>query len=469
MNSIRKLFVLAFLALSLLNSCQKIDLLDEESDDTETSASSVTRSVKLVAKTADKTNVFYPILVYAFDKDGKVAGSTTITDSNDNSSQLSLKKGQYHITALSIPNCYSVPSNIADTKTKLPMPASGYASLPLMTGAADITVSSSDQTANVMLGYRQAGISLTASGVPSDISEVTVTLSSVYTDMTLDGDMSGQTTATITCTKSTAEDNSVIWTTDKFYVYPSTNAHPTITISMAGGSTGTVSYSHTYNASLFSGTPYAFAAIYSGGNGTDTSDEEMTVNAEITTGEWAEEITESFTFGNPDNNHEELQPEVAYISSVPSAGDIWNGHVIATIDQDETYSNEYNVMLISLQGWTNVASANNEIYPTEALEIAETYEESGPSGWCIPSRADGVLLYISYSDTDRNLLLSTNITSCGGTDIVVTNGSSAARYLCEDGTYTYSFKNSIVSVAGAKTKYYLRLVKYMKFILRYME
>lgn len=268
MNSIRKLFVLAFLALSLLNSCQKIDLLDEESDDTETSASSVTRSVKLVAKTSDKTNVFYPILVYAFDKDGKVAGSTTITDSNDNSSQLSLKKGQYHITALSIPNCYSVPSNIADTKTKLPMPASGYASLPLMTGAADITVSSSDQTANVMLGYRQAGISLTASGVPSDISEVTVTLSSVYTDMTLDGDMSGQTTATITCTKSTAEDNSVIWTTDKFYVYPSTNAHPTITISMAGGSTGTVSYSHTYNASLFSGTPYAFAAIYSGGNGT---------------------------------------------------------------------------------------------------------------------------------------------------------------------------------------------------------
>ncbi|MGN0222353.1 MAG: FimB/Mfa2 family fimbrial subunit [Prevotella sp.] len=469
MNGLGKFLVLAFLTLSSLNSCERIDGLDEVNGDTETPASSVTRSVQLVAKTADMTHVCYPILVYAFDKDGVFVGSATITDSNDSSARLSLRKGQYHITAVSLPDCYSMPANITDTKAKLTMPESGYATIPLMTGSADITVSSSDQTAHVMLGYRQAGISLTVSGVPSDVSEVKVTLSSVYTDMTLDGDMSGQTATTIACTKSTAEDNTSIWTTDKFYVYPSTNAHPAITISMEGTSTGAVSYSHTYNASLLSGTPYTFTALYSGGSGTGTTDEEMTVNAEITAGEWAEEIYESFTFGNPDNSHEELQPEVVYVSSVPSAGAIWNGHVIATVDQDEDYTNEYNVMLLSLQGWTGVASAYNETSPTEALAIAEEYEEAELSGWRIPSRSDGVLLYNAYSDINSNLSLSANIISCGGSGIILDNGSSAARYLCEDGTYTYSFRNAVISVAGAKTKYHLRLVKYMKFILNYME
>ncbi len=43
-------------------------------------------------------------------------------------------------------------------------------------------------------------------------------------------------------------------------------------------------------------------------------------------------------------------------------------------------------------------------------------------------------------------------------------GTSAVRYLCEDAEYTYSYKSATITKAGEKTTYYLRLVKYLKFV-----
>ncbi len=467
MKTIGKVLSLIFVTFPLLVSCEKVDGFEEDVEP-DTPSSSVTRNVKLVAKTANLTDISYPIHVYVFDKDGKIVDTATITDSDGNTSGFSLKKGQYHITALSVPADYPALASVSGTDANISMPECGYATLPLMTGSADIAVTTSNQTANVMLGYRQAGVSIAVSGVPSDVSGVSVTLSSAYTDMTLDGDMSGQTAVTVPCTKSSSSGDANVWTSGKFYIYPSTNAHPSLTITMEGGTTGTVSYSHTYNASLLSGTPYAFTARYNGAETGESgsADEDMTIYTEITTGEWADEITESFSFGGGEGSQGGAQTDVVYVSSVPSDGDIWNGHVIAAIDQDETSATTYNAVLISLEGWTDVASANNETDPTAAVAIAEDYEEGGLSGWGIPSRSDAVLLYNIYSSDANNTVLNSNIVSCGGTGVIVTNGSSNARYLCDEGKYTFSFRTSTISQAGAKTKYYLRLVKYIKFIVR---
>ena len=465
MNSIIRIISAVSVATTVLFSCEKIDGIDEVIDPTDNTSSTVTRNVKLVAKTVNLENLNYPIKIYAFDKNGNVVATTSITEVGSTSSQLSLKKGQYHITALSIPNGYSFTTNVSGRNDEVGMPDKGYASVPLMTGSADITVSSSDQTANISLGYRQASIRLTIGGVPSDVTGVSVSLSSVYTDMNLDGDMSGETTVTVPCEKVTTSDNSYVWSTGKVYVYPSINAHPTITITMNGGTAGTTSYSHTYNASLLSGTPYSFAANYNGGETTDGSDEDMNIITQITTGEWADEITESFSFGNGNSGETETNTaDVIYVTSIPGDGDIWNGHVIAAIDADENNPNEYNAVLISLEGWSNVPSKYNETNPNEAATIAQEYEENGLSGWSIPSRADATMLYNLYSFESNNAILNSNIISCGGTGVIVTNGSSNARYLCEDGEKSFSFKTSTITTAGEKTMYYLRLVRRIKFV-----
>lgn len=468
MKSIIKILSAASIATTVLFSCEKIDGIDEENDPTDNTSGTVTRNVKLVAKTSNFDNVTYPIKIYAFDKNGNVAATTSITEVGSTSSQFSLKKGQYHITALSIPDSYSITTEVTGRDDEVGMPDDGYASVPLMTGSADITVSSSDQTANISLGYRQASIRVTVGGVPSDVTGVSVSLSSVYTDMNLDGDMSGETAVTVPCEKVTTSDNSYAWSTGKVYVYPSINAHPSITITMKGGTAGTTSYSHTYNSSLLSGTPYSFAANYNGG-GTigGEGDEDMNVITEITTGEWADEITESFSFGSEGSGETETNTaDVIYVSSIPGDGDIWNGHVIAAIDEDENNPNVYNAVLISLEGWSNVPSKYNETNPTKAAAIAEEYEENGLSGWSIPSREDAIMLYNLYSYESNNTILNSNITSCGGTGVIVTNGSSPARYLCEDGEKTFSFKSSTITQAGAKTMYYLRLTKRIKFVLK---
>lgn len=466
MKSIGTLFLSFALTCCILSSCEKVDMLEDGEDGAQTNASGVTRNVKLVAKAIDNTDVAYPLTIYAFDTEGNNVTSTVINSKDDASATLKLKKGRYHLTAVSLPSSYEPLSSVKDWNATFSMPKSGYATEPLMTGSADINVTSSDQIAHISLGYRQASLSVTINDVPSSVTSVDVTLSSAYTDMTLAADLSGKMMVTVPCVKGTTSNNGATWSTGKFYILPSVNAQPSITISFSGGTTGDVSYSHTYNASLLAGTPYNFTATYKGKaeGGGGSSDDDVTINTDISAGKWADEVKESFNFG-PDVNKTESpsDPEsnVITVTTLPGSGDIWNGHVVGFVN--EISETEREVVLISIKEWENISSAFSS-NANQAKEIAAQYEENGLSGWIIPTRNDGMALNRLYSYDNNRALINSALETCGGTGLIQMYGTSAVRYLCEDAEYTYSYKSATITKAGEKTTYYLRLVKYLKFV-----
>ena len=466
MKSIGTLFLSFAMTCCILSSCEKVDMLEDGEDGAQTNTSGVTRNVKLVAKAIDNTDVAYPLTIYAFDTEGNNVTSTVINSKDDASATLKLKKGRYHLTAVSLPSSYEPLSSVKDWNATFSMPKSGYATEPLMTGSADINVTSSDQIAHISLGYRQASLSVTINDVPSSVTSVDVTLSSAYTDMTLAADLSGKMMVTVPCVKGAASNNGVTWSTGKFYILPSVNAQPSITISFSGGTTGDVSYSHTYNASLLAGTPYNFTATYKGKaeGGGGSSDDDVTINTDISAGKWADEVKESFNFG-PDVNKTESpsDPEsnVITVTTLPGSGDIWNGHVVGFVN--EISETEREVVLISIKEWEKISSAFSS-NANQAKEIAAQYEENGLSGWIIPTRNDGMALNRLYSYDNNRALINSALETCGGTGLIQMYGTSAVRYLCEDAEYTYSYKSATITKAGEKTTYYLRLVKYLKFV-----
>lgn len=466
MKSIGTLFLSFAMTCCILSSCEKVDMLEDGEDGAQTNTSGVTRNVKLVAKAIDNTDVAYPLTIYAFDTEGNNVTSTVINSKDDASATLKLKKGRYHLTAVSLPSSYESLSSVKDWNATFSMPKSGYATEPLMTGSADINVTSSDQIAHISLGYRQASLSVTINDVPSSVTSVDVTLSSAYTGMTLAADLSGKMMVTVPCVKGATSNNGATWSTGKFYILPSVNAQPSITISFSGGTTGDVSYSHTYNASLLAGTPYNFTATYKGKaeGGGESSDDDVTINTDISAGKWADEVKESFNFGP-----ETVQPEtpsnpesnVITVTTLPGSGDIWNGHVVGFVN--EISETEREIVLISIKEWEKISSAFSS-NANQAKEIAAQYEENGLSGWIIPTRNDGMALNRLYSYDNNRALINSALETCGGTGLIQMYGTSTVRYLCADAEYTYSYKSATITKAGEKATYYLRLVKYLKFV-----
>lgn len=466
MKSIGTLFLSFAMTCCILSSCEKVDMLEDGEDGAQTNTSGVTRNVKLVAKAIDNTDVAYPLTIYAFDTEGNNVTSTVINSKDDASATLKLKKGRYHLTAVSLPSSYESLSSVKDWNATFSMPKSGYATEPLMTGSADINVTSSDQIAHISLGYRQASLSVTINDVPSSVTSVDVTLSSAYTGMTLAADLSGKMMVTVPCVKGATSNNGATWSTGKFYILPSVNAQPSITISFSGGTTGDVSYSHTYNASLLAGTPYNFTATYKGKaeGGGESSDDDVTINTDISAGKWADEVKEAFNFGP-----ETVQPEtpsnpesnVITVTTLPGSGDIWNGHVVGFVN--EISETEREIVLISTKEWEKISSAFSS-NANQAKEIAAQYEENGLSGWIIPTRNDGMALNRLYSYDNNRALINSALETCGGTGLIQMYGTSTVRYLCADAEYTYSYKSANITKAGEKATYYLRLVKYLKFV-----
>lgn len=101
-----------------------------------------------------------------------------------------------------------------------------------------------------------------------------------------------------------------------------------------------------------------------------------------------------------------------------------------------TYAPHYHVTLLSNNEWVNVPSA----YATGdnalcAEHIAEQSTEAGDDGWNIPTKEQARLIHDLCTDL---------------------NG--ADRYLCNEGLHTFSKSSTVISKAGAKKRYRLRLV-----------
>ncbi|MCR4613515.1 MAG: hypothetical protein K5778_05895, partial [Bacteroidaceae bacterium] len=282
-----------------LTSCEKVDLTSE-------------LEKQNVVVSTRSTSVFsendFPISIYALDSSGKKVAEQTL-NYGEQALKLNLAPGSYRI--------------VARNESAL--------------GYADVTVASKALSVDITMVQQNARLSMSLSGLPDKVKAMSVTVSSVYTALEMNGELSGSGMKSFDLAKV----NDTWATTSDVMVYPSTGNTATFTLTITSD-TEQKSYSYVFGKPLERNHPYDFVGNYQG------ESDAFLVSGLIYLEDWAEVETVEFDFGpNAENNQ-----------------GVNNGHVLATDN-----------MYISLIEWTDLVSAKNEENPTLATSIAAEYIE----------------------------------------------------------------------------------------------
>jgi len=379
----------AFVGIALLfitwtlTSCEKVDLTSE-------------LEKQNVVVSTRSTSVFsendFPISIYALDSSGKKVAEQTL-NYGEQALKLNLAPGSYRI--------------VARNESAL--------------GYADVTVASKALSVDITMVQQNARLSMSLSGLPDKVKAMSVTVSSVYTALEMNGELSGSGMKSFDLAKV----NDTWATTSDVMVYPSTGNTTTFTLTITSD-TEQKSYSYVFGKPLERNHPYDFVGNYQG------ESDAFLVSGLIYLEDWAEVETVEFDFGpNAENNQ--------------GAN---NGHMLATDN-----------MYISLIEWTDLVSAKNEENPTLATSIAAEYIEGELTDWRIPTAEEAKELKSLYGG-DQLAGLNEKLQALGGTPLGDEDEKGeSVRYLCEDGLKTFSFASgTTVSNAGAKATYRMRLV-----------
>ncbi len=444
-------------AVSFLAGCSSpINEMEQPTDSSPRMVGVTTRS------TAD---ISYPMTLYAFySKSGALAGTTTAFSADDILT-LPLRLGSYHLVAMAgTEGLEKVTSPTADQS--IGVPEEGYINSAVQIGRADITVQDKDISADLKMSYQVAQIDIELHDIPTDVTAVNVSLSSLYSDMTFRGNLSGEQTISIPLEKVEGEDDT--WESNTIYTLKGSSTQLTLSISMTN-ETSTKTYGYTHTNNLEAGTPYTFIGSYIEG---------FYLTGSVTSAGWNEPQKINFTFGvgaganedNEENNEEDNENEGNnddtnnsqgtkdddlpddtdanyWVTTIPEAISIWNGHFVGAVTKSSDNTSA-ELMLISLQEWGTTA--------TNAATVWDGYSEGNIGNWRIPT-SEEMITIASWGKTENsNTLDKANgkLTNEGG-GTKLTNGE---YYLCDDGAKIVKFSESKASNAGSDT-YRLRLVK----------
>lgn len=435
-------FLFALLTCIICTSCEKVEL-----DDIDDMAEGTTE-VKILTRSTDGESTVLPLMVYAFDLNtGYLANSISIESASD-SPILNLSPGNYQVVALSFSNVCSVdsPNEIEDI---LQLPEENYIDESLMMGSATVNVTS-NTTANITLYNQVCAIDLSLSDIPSDVTNVSVTLSFLYNAITFSGNLLGNATTTVRLTR----DNNGVWSAPRFYILPNKNDRLTLSISTTSSS-GEQTYGYTYNGKLETNTPYAINGSYSDG---------FSVNGVINLAGWNKPQEINFHFGavsTPDDTPSEPTEDDMQeftVSTIPTAGTLWDNHFVAAVLDATATSAE--LILLSTTEWTDITSAFHADTPTMATDITSSYNEGEIKGWRIPTRDEAKLMRTSigldHLSKTNSLLSSNSIPPLASGE---QEDGNKVRYLCDDAAYTYAWNSTTTSKSGSKRTYHLRLIK----------
>lgn len=378
----------------------------------------------------EKGEIKYPLNIYAYSGD-ELVGETSVNSSSDNIS-LNLPTGVYDVYAVSGSRDFS---------------NGGYITEPLMIGKNNVTLGKADAETTVTMKYAVARLNVALSDVPESITEVKVGVSSLRNSIANNGELGGNTTVTLQCHKK--ED---IWLTDTVYVLPSVGDNVKLEISQGtNNSSGMTTFSYNYPYPIQAGCPYNFKGSYT--SGVTMSKLSLVVDMEG----WGDDIEPSFAFGEgagKDGNVTPTSASVFYVDVMPTPCSVWNGHVVATIDETTGEA-----LLLSLEEWESVSSNDEDAEdPTQSSRIASEYVEGDLIGWMVPS-VDNLkaIRTVFFPNVDK---INDVLLQCEGKTL---NIKDKIYYITSDIINKYCFYNNQTSTITAR--YPLRLVKPVKFVL----
>ena len=403
------------------------------------------KSLKVKVRSADNVEIAYPLYLYAFNKNGKLAASQTINEEG-NDMALSLTEGDFQVVAVSgISDDYQLPEN-PTLDDAIILSNSEGADTPLMVGRADIAVSRSEGTsAEIALTYVVAQLNVMLKNVPTDVSTVELSISPLHSSLTMSGEYGGD-TQKIKASCTLGEDG--VWTAQPTYIFPGSGKETTFSVYFKKEDGTELTYGYTYNGIPEANHPFNITGSFAEG---------IIVGGSFEINGWEEAINVEFTFGAnvvPDDEEEKEEEEEEKedvqidMTNVPEIGTIWNDMIVADIDDtDET---GINLLLMSLDEWDATTS--------EVTDILDGYSVNGISEWRLPTHDEAAVLRARFSGDNRwelNDLIEEYDSSLYGLD-------GEERYLCTKNGLYYSFKFVIgtrTTEAGEKKSYYVRLVK----------
>lgn len=417
--------ILYFAAVSsMLVSCST-EIFDETEE-----IESGTHFLKVSTVSPDD-EVLYPVHVYAYDANKEEVSTLDINSASDDLS-MELSTGTYTIAAVSGSTDFS----------------KGYNTVPLMLAKSNVTITTKDVDAKLAMKYAVAGLSFAFDNVPENVTSVEVSINSVYTRVSTLGVCSNEQEKKLGCTK---DDVTGGWKTDTVYVLPTEGETLTFTINF-GFSDGTYKpHTYTYKGTLLAGTPYYFTGSY------DSGEVNAKVSLTLSAAKWNEAVVENFSFGegvnNNNNNQSSSDAAVFNVDEMPAPCSVWDGHVVATVDDDG------NALLLSLNEWGPI-NYINDVYS----EIVG-YKEDEVTGWNVPTEGQTQILCDLYKQSGvyGNAALDNLLNSLSASQLHYVKTADVEGYLFQDETREYNFNLGNIRMKKAQN-HYLRLVKPVKFI-----
>ena len=424
------LMAICFLMM-LVTSCEKVDFSEVEVQEKN-------RNLEIYTRASDTDALQYPLVVFVFDAKGQCRGQQTLLEKGSTFS-FQLPSGSYRIVALGGISSCDLPSTPKFTSC---LTLKENATVPLQMGQADVTMGQNSTKAYLQMRYLVSQVKVSLSGLPDDVTSVSMVLSKPYSQWAFSGTGSTPTSYTKTLRPGSLPG---IWETGDVYVLP-TEGPATLTLNLATP-TGNVSYAYTCPEALRSGVPYLLNGSYSTGD--------MVVEGEFSVEGWAETVNWDFGFGPSVS-----VPDVNEPSDTPIVGTLWGNHIVAYVS--ELNETQWSVYLLSREEKVEVPSALSGENSDMALQYAQQYVEDDISGWAIPTTAEVRMLQQSFGGialTELNAVLTQEGLS-PFLDYEPNSSTEKARYLCDEGMKSFSMaSNSIIANVSGTKKYRLRLVK----------
>ncbi len=164
-------------------------------------------------------------------------------------------------------------------------------------------------------------------------------------------------------------------------------------------------------------------------------------------GEWKDPVDVKFDFGGvgEDNSGDENPPANPDLSGLPEIGNIWNGGIVAGIENAS--STGADVLLMSLDEWGGLAS-----------DVRNIIKEEEANGWYLPSEEEAKVLHDTFCGVSLDELNETIEGLQNGDPLL----DIEKRYVydCNGVIYAFGFKTSSKFLqAGSTVKYKIRLVR----------
>ena len=429
-----KQIILALLGCWFVISCQQVPNDDEWLSEEEM------KPLKVKVRSAENVEIAYPLYLYAFDKNGKLAASQTIVDEGKDMA-LSLTDDEYQVVALSgVTDDYQLPKDLT-LEGEIKLSNIEGADAPLMVGRADVGGSRNEGTmAEIALSYVVAQLNVVLKNVPADVSTVQLSISPLYSSLSMGGEYGGDVQKVkVNC--KLGEDG--VWSAQPTYIFPGSAAETTFSVSFKKEDGTELTYGYTYQGKPEANHPFNITGSYAEG---------VIVGGSFEISGWEEAIDVEFTFGAnvvPDKEGEdEEEPEID-MTNVPEVGTIWNDMIV--VDIGEADENGVDLLLMSLDEW--------ESDTLNVVDIPTGYSVNGISGWNLPTYDEATTIRARFSN-DARLELN-DIIKQYDFQLVGLSADSNDRYLClKNGKYySFSFAPKTNISPAKKRSYYVRLVK----------